>query len=73
MKSIKKLYRSRDDRVISGVCGGLGEFFKVDPVLFRIIFLIIALPGGISILVYFICWILMPLEPMHGSKTRKQV
>lgn len=70
---MKKLYRSRDNKMISGVCGGIGEYFNVDPVLIRIIFLLIALPGGVSVLLYFVCWILMPLEPAHGSRTRKKV
>jgi len=60
---MKRLYRSRTNKVIAGVCGGLAEYFKIDPVIPRIIFLLIALPGGISILVYFIFWIVMPKRP----------
>lgn len=59
---MKKLRRSRKDKVIAGICGGLGEYFNVDPVVFRIIFIIIALPGGISILLYFLMWVVIPLE-----------
>lgn len=60
---MKRLYRSRTNKVIAGVCGGLAEYFKIDPVILRVIFLLIALPGGISILVYFIFWIVMPKRP----------
>lgn len=59
---MKKLRRSRKDKVISGVCGGLGAYFSIDPVIFRILFVLIALPGGISILIYFLLWLVIPLE-----------
>ena len=59
---MKRLRRSRSDKVISGICGGLGEYFGIDPVIFRIIFILIALPGGVSILVYFLLWLVIPLE-----------
>ena len=59
---MKKLRRSREDKVISGVCGGLGAYFSIDPVIFRILFVLIALPGGISILIYFLLWLVIPLE-----------
>ena len=60
----KKLYRSTKDRWIGGVCGGLGEYFKLDPTLVRIIFILIALfmMGG-GILIYLILWLIIPQEP----------
>jgi phage shock protein C len=61
---MKHLYRSNNNKVVAGVCGGLAEYFNVDPVIPRIIFLLIALPGGISILAYFIFWIVMPKQPV---------
>ena len=60
---MKRLYRSQTNKVVAGVCGGLAEYFNIDPVIPRIIFLLTALPGGISILAYFIFWIVMPSEP----------
>jgi phage shock protein C len=59
------LYRSRDKRVLGGVCGGLAEWLDWDPTLVRILYIVlsiasIAFPG---ILVYLILWIVMPLEP----------
>lgn len=62
---MKRLYRSRENKVVAGVCGGIAEYFDIDPVIPRIIFLLIALPGGISVLVYFIFWILMPKKPLN--------
>ena len=58
----KKLTRSTDDRMLAGVAGGLAEYFDIDPVLIRILFVIIALLGGgfIGILIYAVLWILMP-------------
>jgi len=56
------LRRSRDDRVIGGVCGGLGRYLGVDPVLMRIAFVILAFAGGGGILVYLVAWVLIPVE-----------
>jgi phage shock protein C len=56
-----KLRRSRKNRVIAGVCGGLEEFFGISAFWFRLAFLISLLPGGIpGLLVYFLCWIIIP-------------
>ena len=67
---MKRLYRSNDNKVIAGVCGGLAEYFNIDPVIPRIIFLLIALPGGISILAYFIFWIAMPKQPVTTNSNK---
>lgn len=61
---MKKLYRSRRDRMVAGVAGGMGEYFNIDPTLLRIIWVLLMLPGGIpGIILYLACWILIPLEP----------
>lgn len=60
----KKLYRSKTDRMIAGVCGGLAKYFEVDPIIIRVIFFILLLPGGLpGILPYVIMWIVVPEEP----------
>lgn len=59
----KKLWRSRKDRKIAGVCGGLGTYFGVDPVWMRIIFIIFFLLGGTAFIAYVILWVIIPLEP----------
>jgi phage shock protein PspC (stress-responsive transcriptional regulator) len=59
--STHKLRRSRRNRIIAGVCGGLGEFFGISPFWFRLLFLILLLPGGVpGILPYLIIWIVIP-------------
>lgn len=56
----KKLYRSMTDRRIAGVCGGLGEYLNVDPVILRIGFLVALLMAGGGGLLYLIMWIAVP-------------
>lgn len=57
----KKLKRSRTDRVIAGVCGGVGEYFNIDPVIVRIVWVILAfIPGGPGFLAYLICALIIP-------------
>ncbi len=57
------LRRSRHNRVLGGVCGGLGEFFGLSPFWFRLIFLILALPGGLpGVVPYILLWIIVPPE-----------
>ncbi len=59
----KRLYRSRTDRKLGGVCGGLGAYFNIDPTLFRIIFLILFLGMGQGLVLYIILWLVIPEEP----------
>ena len=57
------LRRSRANRIIAGVCGGLGEFFGLDAFWFRLGFLIAMIPGGVpGIVVYLVLWLIMPSE-----------
>jgi len=60
---IRRLYRSPDDRVVAGVCGGLGEYFSIDPVLVRIVWIVLSLAGGAGLLLYILAWILVPRRP----------
>ena len=55
----KRLYRSKTNRVIAGVCGGLGEYFGIDPIILRIIFFVTSGLGGI----YLLMWLLIPNNP----------
>lgn len=59
----KRLYRSVKSRVIGGVCGGLGEYLNVDPVLLRVVWAVAFFAGGMGLLAYIIAWIIMPEEP----------
>jgi phage shock protein C len=56
------LRRSSEDRVIAGVCGGLGRYLGVDAVLLRIVFVVLAVAGGSGVLLYVLCWIFIPSE-----------
>lgn len=57
------LRRSRSDRMVAGICGGLGRFFGISPAWFRLAFLIACIPGGVpGILVYLLMWIIVPSE-----------
>jgi phage shock protein C len=58
-----RLQRSRNERIIGGVCGGLAEYFNVDPLLVRVILVAITLVGGAGILLYLILWAVVPLAP----------
>jgi phage shock protein C len=60
----KRLYRSRKERIIGGVCGGFGNYFNVDPVIARLIWAVLFLFGGIGLLAYIIAWIIVPEEPV---------
>lgn len=59
----KKLYRSKNDRVLAGVCAGLANHFNVDPVLIRVIFVAALLGGGFGLLAYLILWVVTPENP----------
>lgn len=65
----KKLYRSRKERIIAGVCGGLGEYFGIDPTLFRLLFIVAALFGGPGLIAYLLFLIIVPEEPVEQSVT----
>jgi len=55
-----RLYRSTSDKVIAGVCGGLASYFRLDPALVRLAFVVFALAGGASVLLYIVLWIAVP-------------
>ena len=60
---MKRLYRSRKNKVLAGVCGGIGEYFEIDPVLVRLIWIVFSLLWGFGILLYIIAILVIPLEP----------
>jgi len=61
MGDYKKLYRSRIDRKLCGVCGGIGEYFNIDPTLIRVLFVIFGLTGS-GVLAYIIAALIIPEE-----------
>jgi phage shock protein PspC (stress-responsive transcriptional regulator) len=56
----RRLYRRTDEKVIAGVCSGLGEHFDIDPVLIRVLFVVALLLGSIGFWIYLACWIITP-------------
>lgn len=62
-----RLHLSRSDRKIAGVCGGLGEWLEIDPVFFRVAFVLLALVCGLGILVYLVLWLVLPRAPARAA------
>lgn len=64
----RRVYRSKDDRVIAGVCGGLAKYFDIDPVIVRIIAVLSVFASGLGLLAYLIFWLVVPLEESEAAK-----
>jgi phage shock protein PspC (stress-responsive transcriptional regulator) len=71
MNNTKKLYRSKTNRVIFGVCGGLGEYFEIDPLIIRILFVLLAFSGGSGIIIYLILAVVIPDGEGEKGKPKK--
>jgi len=69
----KRLYRSRSDRVIWGVCGGLARYFNIDPTIVRIIAVLLVFANGVGILVYLILTIVVPLESSEVTTSKEVI
>ena len=68
---MKRLYRSKKDRMLGGVCAGLGEHFDIDPTVIRLVWAVITVISiGTGVLVYILAWILIP-EIATGSSEQK--
>ena len=59
----RRLYRSRSDRKLAGVCGGLAQYSNADATLIRVLFVVLALLGGPGLVIYLLMWILVPKKP----------
>lgn len=61
---VKRLYRSKRDKVLGGVCGGIAEYFEIDPVIVRLVWVLFTLVSmGFGIIAYIVAWIIVPEEP----------
>jgi phage shock protein C len=67
MAETRKLYRSRSNRRVAGVCGGLAQYFNLDPTLIRILFVVLAVLGGSGLVLYVAMWIIVPNEPSAAA------
>lgn len=66
---VKRLHRSGKERILGGVCGGIGEYLDMDPTVIRLIWVIFTLLSfGIGIIAYLIAWIIVPRNPKHQWK-----
>ncbi|MEA3297439.1 MAG: PspC domain-containing protein [candidate division Zixibacteria bacterium] len=63
----KQLYRSETNKIVAGVCGGLGEYFDVDPVLVRIVTVLLIFSTGVAVLGYIIAWIIVPKRELEAG------
>jgi len=70
---MKRLYRSRKDKVISGLCGGIGEYFNVDPVIIRVLAVFLTFWGGSGVLAYIVGVIVVPLQPLEAEESEAPV
>lgn len=64
---MKRLYRSRKARMLGGVCGGIAEYFEIDPVIVRLVAVALFFVGGSAILAYIIALIIIPYEPLQAA------
>ncbi|MEU3777292.1 PspC domain-containing protein [Streptomyces sp. NPDC032472] len=67
------LRRSKRDKVLAGVCGGLGRYFDLDPVVFRIVLGVLAVTGGVGLIFYGFAWLLLPVEGEEDSEAKKML
>jgi phage shock protein C len=63
MDPTRKLYRSKTNRKLAGICGGLAEYFGVDATLIRVLFVLLAVLGGSGLVLYLAMWIIVPNQP----------
>ncbi|MFW6149025.1 MAG: PspC domain-containing protein [Atribacterota bacterium] len=68
----KKLYRSKKDSMIAGVCGGIAEYFDIDSTLVRLLAILIVFLGGVGVIVYIIAWIIIPENPEQKTDNNKK-
>lgn len=70
---MKRIYRSQTDKIIGGVCGGIGEYFSIDPFIVRIIFVILTITAGIGAPVYIVSWIIIPQSTQITIDSNQQL
>ncbi|MBN2241141.1 MAG: PspC domain-containing protein [Acidobacteria bacterium] len=68
---MKRLYKSRKNRVIDGVCGGIGEYLNIDPVLVRIVAVFFLFVGGSALIAYIVGMIIIPKAPIEAGETEE--
>ena len=76
MENYSRLFRSKKDRVFGGVCGGIGKFLGIDPVIIRLIWAGLFFAFGVGFILYILSWIIIPIEKCEcgdcGCKTKEE-
>lgn len=72
-ENVKRLYRSSKERMLGGVCGGLGEYFGIDPTLVRLIYIVLTFLLPFFILIYLVLWLVIPQAPEPVGAASEQV
>lgn len=67
----KRMRRSKTDKLIAGVCGGLGEYFNIDPTLIRLVFGVLLFAQGVGAIIYLVLWIVLPYRELTGGNTSR--
>lgn len=67
MATAKRLYRSRNNYMLAGICGGLGEYFDVDPTIVRLFVALSFLLAGSGLLLYLLAWLIIPVAPTDSN------
>ena len=65
---MERLYRNKKDSKIAGVCTGIGDYFEIDPVIVRLLFILRLVMGGSGLIVYVIAWIIVPMGTQKKSE-----
>lgn len=68
----RRLYRSRKEKIIAGVCGGLAEYFDIDPVIVRLLMVLLFI-YGVGVIIYILAWIMIPMEPPEKVEVEEVV
>ncbi|CAN5463957.1 PspC domain-containing protein [soil metagenome] len=68
--SYRKLYRSRKEKIIAGVCGGLAEHFDLDPTWIRLAFVVCFFLAGSALVIYVVMWLIVPVRPENMNITQ---
>ena len=68
-----RLYRSESDRVLGGVCAGLGSFLGIDPIIIRVFFIVWTVLGEFSVLIYFLLWVIVPSDSSADADEAFQI
>lgn len=72
MNTQKRLYRSREERMFAGVCGGIADYLEVDPTIVRLVFVALTLLGGPGLIVYIVLMLVVPERPASERKVKNE-